>query len=51
MKQIISRKKVPKICSGWGGGWVLLEGFRKLGGVGGKEKKLLCFHQAHDWEY
>jgi hypothetical protein len=27
-----------------------LEASRKLGGVGGKEKKPLCFHQAHDWE-
>ncbi len=49
-KRIISRKRVPNIFSGWGGVWVLLEAFRKLGGVGGKEKKLLCFCQAHDWE-
>jgi hypothetical protein len=27
-----------------------LEAFRKLGGVGEKEKKPLCFYQAHDWE-
>jgi hypothetical protein len=49
-KRIISRKKVPNNFSGWRGDWVLLEAFTKLGGVGGKEKKLLCLHQAHDWE-